>query len=202
MVARTPRLSAPFDLLPGHQAGQQRILGEIFEGPPTARIADQIRSAAEQDVEALRSAPPPRRSRPAGAPVRDPRWRRAQYSRASQSPCRRGECRQDWRHPGDRRSPAAQGRRAAKSPGRSPRSRAPLPASALRARAHQGRHGPARAFPPASGLAALFALALPRSRNDPRRAPRRPRPRPSARRTRRPARAGAPLSSELESSAS
>ena len=38
----------------GHQSGQQRILGKIFEVPPAARIANEVRRAAEQHVEAPR----------------------------------------------------------------------------------------------------------------------------------------------------
>ena len=37
----------------GHQPGQQRILGKIFEVPPAARIANEVRVAAEQHVEPL-----------------------------------------------------------------------------------------------------------------------------------------------------
>ena len=74
----------------------------------------------------------PLRSRPAGAPARGPRWRRAQCPTALRSRCLRGECRRDWRPRAARRSPAARGRRAAGFREHSPPSRSRLRAWAFR----------------------------------------------------------------------
>ena len=64
----------PGDHCPRHEAGDQRVFGKILENAPAARIPDEVRRAAEQDVEspapglgADRSALAPReREVPAG----------------------------------------------------------------------------------------------------------------------------------------
>ena len=43
------------DRFPGHDAREQRVLAEIFEGPPAPRIARQIDAAGEEDVKGLRA---------------------------------------------------------------------------------------------------------------------------------------------------
>ena len=58
-----------------HEAGDQRVLGEILENSPAARVADQVRRPAEQDVEApgpglgadRRALPPRERQIPGGS---------------------------------------------------------------------------------------------------------------------------------------